>query len=74
MVKRKDLSDYEVVFALFTILHCADLMINEIEERDLPEAFRDGYRAVRSSISELRDSLEQYRDEKGEILLSACED
>ena len=74
MVKRKDLSDYEVVFALFTISHCADLMINEIEERDLPEAFRDGYRAVRSSISELRDSLEQYRDEKGEILLSACED
>ena len=74
MIKRKDLSDYEVVFALYTICVCADLMINEIEERDLPEAFRDGYRAVRSSISELRDSLEQYRDEKGEVLLSACED
>lgn len=74
MVKRKDLSDYEVVFALYTICVCADLMIDEIAECDLPEAFRDGYRAVRSSISELRDSLEQYRDEKGEVLLSACED
>lgn len=73
-MKRKDLSAYEVVFALFTISHCADMMFDEIEERDLPEMFRDGYRAVRSSISELRDSLEQYRDEKGEILLSACGD
>lgn len=74
MIKRKDLSDYEVVFALYTIFHCVDLMIDEIEESDLPEMFRDGYRSVRSSISELRDGLEQYRDEKGEILLSACED
>lgn len=73
-MRKKDLSDYEVVFALYTICVCSDLMIDEIEEHDLPEMFRDGYRAVRSSISELRDSLEQYRDEKGEILLSACED
>lgn len=73
-MKRKDLSDYEVVFALYTICVCVDLMIDEIEESDLPEMFRDGYRSVRSSLSELRGSLEQYRDEKGEILLSACED
>ena len=74
-MKRKDICDFEVLFALYTICVCADLMIDEIEESDLPEeSLREGYRAVRSSISELRDSLEQYRDEKGEILLSACED
>lgn len=73
-MKRRDICDFEAVFALFTISHCADMMFDEIAECDLPEMFRDGYRAVRSSISELRDSLEQYRDEKGEILLSACED
>ena len=74
-MKKQDLMDFEVVFALYTICVCADLMIDEIEESDLPEeSLREGYRAVRSSISELRDSLEQYRDEKGEILLSGCED
>lgn len=74
MIKRKDLSDYEVVFALYTICVCSDLMIDEIAECDIPEMFRDGYRAVRSSISELRDSLEQYRDAKIDTFLAACED
>ena len=71
---RNDIEDFEVVFALYTISHCADGMFDEIAEDDLPDSIRSGYRAVRSSISELRDSLEQYRDEKGEVLLSACED
>ena len=57
-MKRKDLMDYEVVLALYTICHCADMMIDEIAEDDLPESLRDGYRAVRSSISSLVESLE----------------
>lgn len=73
-MRKKDLSDYEVVFALYTICHCADGMIDEIEEHDLPEMFRDGYRAVKSSIYALTESIEQYRDDKKETFMSACED
>lgn len=75
MMKRQDIRDFETVFALFTIIHCADVMIDEIAESDLPEShLRDGYRAVRSSISSLMESLEQYRDSKTDMFLSACED
>lgn len=74
-MKRKDLMDYEVVLALFTICHCMDGAIDEIEESDLPEeSLREGYRAVRESIHSLVESLEQYRDEKIDIFNSACED
>lgn len=73
-MKRKDIEACESVFALFTICHCADVMIDEIAESDLPESLRDGYRAVRSSISELMEVLEQYWDEKVDTFLSACED
>lgn len=73
-MKRKDIEVFETVFALFTISHCADMMFDEIAECDLPESLRDGYRAVRSSISELTESLEQYRDEQIDTFLSACED
>lgn len=49
---RKDIEDFETVFALFTISHCSDLMFDEIEESDLPEEYlRDGYRAVRERAS-----------------------
>ena len=75
LMKRQDIRDFETVFALFTIIHCADVMIDEIAECDLPESsLRDGYRAVRSSISSLMESLEQYRDSKTDMFLSACED
>ena len=74
MMKLKDIEDYEVVFALYTISHCADVMFDEIAEDDLPESLIDGYRAVRSSLSELVDGLEQYRDDKKETFMSACED
>ena len=75
IMKRQDIRDFEAVFALFTIIHCADVMIDEIAECDLPESsLRDGYRAVRSSISSLMESLEQYRDSKIDMFLSACED
>ena len=70
----KDIEDFEVVFALYTISHCADVMFDEIAEDDLPESLIDGYRAVRSSISSLVKSIEQYRDEKKTAFLSACED
>ena len=68
------LEDFEVLLALYTISHCAEGMFDEIEECDLPEMLRDDYRAVRSSISSLVKSVEQYRDENIATLLSACED
>ena len=71
---RKDIEDFEVVFALYTISHCADGMFDEIAEDDLPNSIRSGYRAVRSSISSLVDSLEQYRDDKMGTFIAACED
>ena len=73
-MKRKDLMDYEVVLALFTICHCMDGIIDEIDEDDLPDALCSDYRSVRSSISALTKSIEQYRDENIATLLSACED
>lgn len=74
MMKRQDLMDYEVVLALYTICHSMDCSIDEIEESDLPEMFREGYRAVKSSICALTESIEKYRDVKWDTLTSACED
>ena len=73
-MERQDLMTYEVVLALYTISHCADGMFDEIAEDDLPESLFSGYRAVRSSICALTESIEQYRDDKMDTLLSACED
>ena len=73
-MKLKDIEEFEVVFALYTISHCADLMFEEIAEDDLPESLIDGYRAVRSSISSLTKSIEQYRDDKMGTFASSCED
>lgn len=75
VMKRKDLIiDFEVVFALYTISHCSDMMFDEIAECDLPESLIDGYRTVRSSISSLVESLEQYRDENIDTFLSSCDE
>ena len=74
MMKKQDFMDYEVVLALFTVCHCIDGIIDEIEECDLPEMLRDDYRAVRSSISSLTKSIEQYRDENIATFIAACED
>ena len=73
-MKLKDIEEFEVVSALYTISHCMDGMIDEIAECDLPEMLMDGYRAVRSSISALTKSIEQYRDDNIGTFLSACED
>ena len=74
-MKRQDIGDFEAVFALFTISHCADMAFDEIAEYDLPDPLiRDRYREVRSSISELVDCIKQYRDDKMDTFLSACED
>ena len=73
-MKLKDIEDFEVLLALYTISHCSDGMFDEISEDDLPESIIDGYRAVRSSISSLTKSIEQYRDENIATFLSACED
>ena len=70
----KDIEVFEVVLALYTISHCMDGMIDEIAEDDLPESLMEGYRAVRSSISSLTKSIEQYRDNNISTFISACED
>ena len=74
MMKLKDIEDFEVVFALYTICHSMDCIIDEIAEDDLPDSLIDGYRAVRSSISSLVKSIEQYRDANIATFISACED
>ena len=73
-MKLKDIEDFEVLLALYTISHCAEGMFDEIAEDDLPDSLIEGYRAVRSSISSLTKSIEQYRDAKIDTFLSACED
>ena len=74
-MKKQDFCDFEAVFALYTISHCADMMFDEIDEDDLPSpSLRDGYRAVRSSISSLTKSIKQYRDEHIDTFMSDCED
>ena len=73
-MKRKDIKEFEAVLALYTICRCADGMIDEIAECDLPESFRDGYRTVRSILSEFGDSLEQYCKDTEDTFISACED
>ena len=73
-MKLKDLMDFEVLFALYTITHCMDGMIDEIDEDDLPDALCSDYRAVRSSISSLVKSIEQYRDDNIATFVAACED
>ena len=73
-MKLKDIEDFEVVLALYTISHCVDGMIDEIAEDDLPDALCSDYRAVRSSISSLVKSIKQCRDDKMDTFLSDCED
>ena len=74
MMKLKDIEDFEVVLALYTITHCMDGMLEEIAEDDLPESLMEGYRAVRSSICALTKSIEQYRDDNISTFISACDD
>ena len=73
-MKRKDLMDFEVLLALYTISHCAYGMLDEIDEDDLPDSLCSDYRAVRSSISSLIKHIEQYRDSNIATFISACED
>ena len=71
VMKLKDIEDFEVLLALYTISHCMDGMIDEIAEDDLPDSIRSDYRAVRSSISSLVKNLEQYRDDNIATFISA---
>ena len=73
-MRLNDIEDFEVVLALYTISHSADIMFDEIAEDDLPDALCSDYRAVRSSISALTKSIEQYRDENIGTFISDCED
>ena len=74
IMKKQDFIDFEVVLALYTICHSIDSIVDEIAECDLPEMLRSDYKAVKSSISALTKSIEQYRDDKMDTFLSACED
>ena len=74
MMRIEDIEDFEVLLALYTISHCADGMFDEIAEDDLPDALCTDYRSVRSSISSLVKSLEQYRDENIGTFIADCED
>ena len=73
-MRLKDIEDFEVLLALYTISHCAEGMFDEVAEDDLPESLMEGYRAVRASISSLVKSIEQYRDDKMDTFLYDCED
>ena len=73
-MRLKDIEEFEVVLALYTITHCMDGMIDEIAEDDLPDSLCTDYRAVRSSISSLTKSIEQYRDDNISTFIAACED
>ena len=68
------LEDFEVLLALYTISHCAYGMFDEVAEDDLPDSLCSDYRAVRSSISSLTKSIEQYRDANIATFIAACED
>ena len=73
-MKLKDIEDFEVVLALYTISHCSAGMFEEVAEDDLPDSLRSGYRAVRLSISSLVKRIEQYRDDNIGTFIAACED
>ena len=73
-MKLKDIEDFEVLLALYTISHCAEGMFDEISEDDLLDSLCSDYRAVRSSISALIKHIEQYRDENIASFLSDIED
>ena len=73
-MRLKDIEDFEVLLALYTITHCVEGMFDEIAEDDLPDSLRSDYRSVRSSISSLTKSIEQYRDDNISTFISACED
>ena len=73
-MKLKNIEDFEVLLALYTISHCMYGMLDEIAEDDLPDALCSDYRAVRSSICALTKSIEQYRDDHIATFISACED
>ena len=74
IMKKQDFQDYEVVLALYTICHSMDCIIDEIAECDLPEMLCSDYRAVKSSICALTESIEHWRDDKKETFIAACED
>ena len=74
MMKLKNIEDFEVLLALYTISHCMYGMLDEIAEDDLPDALCSDYRSVRSSICALTKNIEQYRDDNIATFISACED
>ena len=42
-MRLKDIEDFEVLLALYTISHCSDGMFDEIAADDLPDSLRTDY-------------------------------
>ena len=73
-MKKKDLEHLESVCALFTMCHCTEEMLDGFTEDDFPEMLRDSIRALKESIRDMNENMEQYHALKRDTLMSACED
>lgn len=73
-MKKKDLEHLESVCALFTLCHCMDDMFDEFTEDDFPEMLSDSFHALKESIHDMIEIMEQYHAIKKDTFMSACED
>ena len=73
-MKRKDLVHLESVCALFTMCHCMDDMFDGFTEDDFPEMLGNSLKALKTSIHDMLECMEQYHALKKDSFLSACED
>ena len=73
-MKKQDIMHLESVCALFTMCHCTEEMLDEFTDEDFPEMLMDSIHALKSSIHDMIESMEQYRDLKKDTFMSACDD
>lgn len=73
-MKKKDLEHLESVCALYTLCHCMDDMFDGFTEDDFPEMLSDSIHALKASIHDMIESMEQYHALKKDTFMSACED
>lgn len=73
-MKRKDLVHLESVCALFTLCHCMDDMFDGFTDDDFPEMLSDSIHALKTSVHDMIENMEQYHKLKKDTFMSACED
>ena len=73
-MKKKDLEHLESVCALFTMCHCTEEMLDEFTEDDFPEMLGNSLKALKASMRDMLECMEQYHALKRDTFLSACED